>query len=87
MFCKRIYTMPEVKPRLYSFDTQACNNAGQVIADTVGRYTVQEQNQLKSQAERHAVKLSYNTSEPYHSVPACREYCSELAKTREERND
>ena len=87
LFCKRIYTMPEVRPRLYSFDTETCDKAEQVIAGVVGKYTVQQQNQLKNQAEQHAVKLSYNTSEPYHSVPACREYCSELATIREQRND
>jgi hypothetical protein len=87
LFCKRIYTMPEVQTRLYSFDTEACNTAEQVIAGRVSQFSVQEQGRLKNQAEQHAVKLSYNTSEPYLSVPACRKYCNELAKTRENQDD
>lgn len=87
LFCERIYTMPEVRTRIYSFDTEACNKAGKVISDAVARYTPPEQARLKHEAEQHAVKLSYNTSEPYHSVPACREYCNELANSREDKND
>jgi hypothetical protein len=87
LFCKRIYTMPEVRPRLYPFDTEACQRAEQAIADVVSRYTTPEQKRLKNQAEQHAVKLSYNTTEPYHSVPACRQYCSELGSPVEEQND
>lgn len=87
LFCKRIYTMPEVRPRLYSFDTEACNKAERVIFNVLGKYSEAEQGRLKDQAEKHAVKLSYNTFEPYHSVPACREYCSELADSQEEQDD
>ena len=87
IFCQRIYKMPEVKPRLYSFDFEQCDKAGQLVTDIVAKYSKQEQVQLRNQAEQHAIKLSYNTSEPYHSVAACREYCRELAEKQDTRND
>jgi len=87
LFCQRIYKMPEVLPRLYSFDIEHCERAGQLMTDVVSKYTKQEQVQLKNQAERHAVALSHNTSEPYHSVAACRTYCRELAEIQDKRND
>lgn len=42
---------------------------------------------LTAQAEQHAFRLAQNTSEPYHSVAACREYCRELVETQEPLND
>ena len=87
IFCQRIYKMPEVNPRLYSFDFEQCDKAGQLVTDIVAKYSKQEQVQLRNQAEQHAIKLSYNTSEPYHSVVACREYCRELAEKQDTRND
>ena len=35
----------------------------------------------------HAALLSLNTSEPYHSVAACRAYCRELAEVRDTNNE
>ena len=87
IFCQRIYKMPEVQSRLYSFDVEQCNSAGQLMLDVVARYSVPQKAQLNKQAEQHAAALSYNTSEPYHSVAACREYCRELAEIQEKRND
>ena len=87
LFCQLIYKMPEVKSRLYSFDTEHCDKAGQLMADVVSKYPEQEQVQLKNQAEQHAAALTYNTSEPYHSVAACRSYCRELAEIQDKRND
>jgi hypothetical protein len=87
LFCQRIYKMPEVKPRLYDFDIEHCEKAGQLITDVVSKYSKQEQEQLKYRAERHAIALSYNTSEPYHSVAACRAYCRELAEIQDKHND
>jgi len=87
LFCQAIYKMAEVKPRLYDFDIEHCDKAGQLMTDLVARYSAPEQKQLKYQAERHATALSYNTSEPYHSVAACREYCKEVARIQDERND
>ena len=87
LFCQRIYQLPEVKPRLYSFDVEQCDKAGQLIADGISRYSKQEQVILKNQAEQHSYMLNLNTREPYHSVTACREYCRELAETRDEHND
>lgn len=87
IFCQRIYKMPEVKPRLYSFDVEQCDKAGQLALAIVARYSKEEQAQLKNQAERHAFLLSQNTSEPYHSVAACREYCKELAEIQDKRSD
>jgi hypothetical protein len=78
LFCQAIYKMPEVKTRLYSFDVEQCNKAGQLMLDVTASYSKQDQEQMKTQAEQHAWLLSRNTSEPYHSVVACREYCSEL---------
>ncbi len=86
LFCQRIYTLPEVRPRLYDFDVEHCNQAAQLAADVIGKYSKQDQQQLKYRAERHATALSHNTSEPYHSVGACREYCRKLADFREQRN-
>jgi len=87
ILCQRIYKMPEVKPRLYSFDIEQCDKAGQLVVDVISKYSKQEQAQLKNEAERHAFMLSRNTSEPYHSVPACREYCSKLAEIQDKRSD
>ena len=85
MLCQRIYQMPEVRTRLYDFDLDRCNGAEQAIIRWASRYNTQEQSAIRLQAERHARSLSYNTSEPYHSVPACREYCTELAEAHDER--
>lgn len=87
LFCQRIYKLPEVKPRLYSFDVEHCDKAGQLMLSVVDKYSKQDQLQLKNQAERHAFLLSANTTEPYHSVPACRTYCRELAETLDQRNE
>jgi hypothetical protein len=87
ILCQRIYKMPEVKPRLYSFDIEQCDKAGQLVLDVISKYSKQEQAQLKNEAERHAFMLSRNTSEPYHSVPACREYCGKLAEIQDKRSD
>ncbi len=87
IFCQRIYKMPEVKSRLYSFDIEQCDKAGQLARDVISKYSKQQQAQLKNQAERHAFMLSQNTSEPYLSVPACREYCGKLAKIQDKRSD
>ena len=87
IFCQRIYKMPEVQPRLYSFDVEQCNSAGQLMLDVVAKYSESQQVQLKNQAEQHAVALSYNTQEPYHSVAACREFCRELAETQDKRDE
>ena len=87
IFCQRTYKMPEVRSRLYDFDVEHCDKAGLLMTELVAKYPKQEQEQLKHQAERHAVALSRNTSEPYHSVPACRTYCRELTEIREQRND
>jgi hypothetical protein len=87
IFCQRIYKMPEVKSRLYSFDIEQCDKAGKLALDIVAKYPKEEQAQLKNQAERHAFLLSQNTSEPYLSVPACREYCKALAEIQDKRSD
>jgi len=87
LFCQGIYKMPGVRTRLYDFDIEHCNRAGRLVTQVVAKYPKQEREQLKSQAERHAVRLSHNTSEPYHSVPACRAYCRELAEIQDKRND
>jgi len=86
LFCQRIYTMPEVRPRLYDFDVENCDQAALLAADVISKYSEQDQQQLKYRAESHAKALSYNTSEPYQAVGACREYCSKLAAFREQRN-
>jgi len=87
LFCQRIYMMPEVKSRLYGFDIEHCDQAGQLIADAVMRYPEQERVLLKNQSERHAALLSRNSLEPYHSVAACRAYCRELAEARDTDNE
>ena len=87
LFCQRIYKMAEVRSRLYSFDIEQCDKAGQLALDIIARYSKQEQVQLKNQAELHAARLSQHTSEPYHSVAACREYCLELSEIQDERSD
>jgi len=86
LLCQRIYKMSEVKPRLYDFDTEQCDKAGQLMNSVVAKFSTQELITLKSHAERHAGALSYNTAEPYHSVPACREYCRELAEIYDQKN-
>ena len=87
LFCQRIYKLPEVTPRLYSFDVEHCDKAGRLMLGVAAKYSKQDQLQLKNQAERHAFLLSGNTTEPYHSVPACRAYCRELADTLDQRNE
>ena len=87
LFCQRIYKMAEVKPRLYSFDIEHCDKAAQLMTDVVAKYAGHERVLLKNQAEQHALALSYNTSEPYHSVAACRAYCRDLAEIKDQRND
>ena len=79
--------MPEVKSRLYDFDIEHCNAAAGLVADVVSKYSNQEQTRLKLSAERHAVALSHNTQEPYHSVAACRVYCRKLAEIQAETQD
>ncbi len=85
IFCQKIYKMPEVRSRLYDFDIEQCDAAARLAEDLVSKYPINEQQILKVEAEKHARRLSYNTSEPYHSVSACREYCSKLAEIQEER--
>ena len=87
LFCQLIYKMPEVQTRLYSFDMEQCDMAGQRVADVVATYSGQDQLRIKAQAEQHAYRLAQNTSEPYHSVAACREYCRGLVETQESLND
>ena len=87
ILCQRIYKMPEVKPRLYSFDIEQCDKAGLLMTDVVTKYSKEQQLELKNQAERHSTLLSRNTSEPYQSVTACRAFCKELADIQDKRND
>lgn len=87
IFCQRIYKIPEVQSRLYSFDVEQCNSASELVLDVISRYSVTQQAQLKNQAEQHAFAISHNTTEPYHSVAACREYCRELAEIQDKRHD
>ena len=82
LFCQAIYKMPEVQTRLYAFDVEQCEEAGQIMTEVVARYSIKDQQQLKAQAERHAYRLSHNTTEPYHSVVGCREYCRELVENQ-----
>lgn len=85
IFCQSIYKMPEVKPRLYSFDLEQCDSAGQLALELVAKYPPDKQRLLKQQAEQHARALSLNTNEPYHAVGACREYCQKVAERLNER--
>ena len=87
MFCQRIYKMPGVKSRLYDFDIEQCEKAGQLADDVISKYSKQRQAELRNQAERHAFMLSQNTSDPYQAVPACREYCGQLAEIRDKRGE
>jgi hypothetical protein len=87
IFCQHIYKMPEVRVRLYDFDIEQCDKAGQLMDGKASAFSDRQQVDLKSQAERHASLLSRNTSDPYQSVVACREYCSELAEIQDRRND
>jgi hypothetical protein len=87
VFCQRIYKSPSVKPRLYDFDIESCDKAGLLVADVIAKYSAQDQKKIKNLAEQHAVRLSYNTSDPYQAVPACREYCSKLVQIKEKRDD
>lgn len=82
LFCQAIYKMPEVKTRLYSFDVEQCNKAGQIMVDAVAGYPEQARVQMKAEAEQHAYLLSRNTSEPYYAVVGCREYCRELSENK-----
>jgi len=85
IFCQSIYKMPEVKPRLYSFDLEQCDSAGKLALELVAKYPPDKQRTLKNQAEQHARALSLNTNEPYHAVGACREYCQKVAERLDER--
>jgi len=87
LFCQAIYKMPEVKTRLYDFDVEQCDRAGQLMIDISATYSRQDQEQMKTQAEQHAWLLSRNTSEPYHSVVACREYCRELIEGQDSKDE
>jgi hypothetical protein len=87
LFCQAIYKMPEVKTRLYGFDIEQCDKAGQMMTDVAAGYSKQDQEQMKTQAEQHAYLLSRNTSEPYQSVVACREYCRELIENQGSNGD
>ncbi len=87
MFCQLIYKMPEVQTRLYSFDIEQCDKAGELMIDVVADYSKQDQLQLKALAEQHSYRLTQNTTEPYHSVAACRDYCRELAENQGPAND
>jgi hypothetical protein len=87
LFCQAIYKMPEVKTRLYGFDVEQCDKAGQLMMDITASYSKQDQEQMKTQAEQHAWLLSRNTSEPYHSVVACREYCRELIESQDSNDE
>ena len=82
LFCQAIYKMPEVKTRLYGFDVEQCDKAGQLMMNKVNRYSERDQAQMKVQAEKHAYLLSRNTSEPYHSVVGCRQYCREMVENQ-----
>lgn len=82
LFCQAIYKMPEVQTRLYDFDVEQCDKAGKVMTEGVARYSTKDQQQLKAQAEQHAYLLSRNTTQPYHSVVACREYCRDLVENQ-----
>ena len=86
IFCQRIYKLPEVRSRLYDFDVERCDAAAHLAAELVSKYPENQRQALKFQAEEHARALSYNTSEPYHSVSACREYCTKVAGIRDEIN-
>jgi hypothetical protein len=85
IFCQSIYKMPEVKPRLYSFDLEQCDAAGQLALELLAKYPPEKQRALKLQAENHARALSLNTNEPYHAVGACREYCQKVSERLNER--
>ena len=87
LFCQAIYKMPEVRTRLYEFDVEQCDKAGQLMLDEIGKYPKQGQVQIRAQAEQHAFLLSRNTSEPYHSVVACREFCRELVENQDSISD
>lgn len=87
MFCQRIYKMPGVKSRLYDFDIEQCEKAGRLADDVISKHSKQRQGELKNQAERHAFMLSQNTSDPYQAVPACREYCGQLADIQDKRGE
>jgi len=87
LFCQAIYKMPEVKTRLYSFDVEQCNKAGQLMLEAVAGYPEQGRVQMRAEAEQHAFLLSRNTSEPYHSVVACREYCRGLVENKSLQDD
>lgn len=87
LFCQIIYKMPEVQTRLYDFDVKQCDKASEVMTNVIASYSQQDQIQLKALAEQHAFRLSRFTSEPYQSVPACREFCQELTETGGQRHD
>lgn len=87
LFCQTIYKMPEVQTRLYDFDVKRCDEASQLMTNAISVFSKQDQVQLKALAEQHAYRLSRFTSEPYQSVPACREFCQEVIDTGGQRND
>ena len=80
IFCQTIYKMPEVKPRLYDFDLEQCNDAGQLALQVLNQYPADRRAALRLKAENHARAISLNTNEPYQAVPACREYCQKLSE-------
>ena len=87
LFCQTIYKMPEVQTRLYDFDVKQCDEAAQVMNNAMNVFSKQDQVQLKAMAEQHAYRLSRFTSEPYQSVPACREFCQEVTETGGQAHD
>lgn len=87
LFCQTIYKMPEVQTRLYDFDVKQCDEAAQLMTNAITVFSKQDQIQLKALAEQHAYRLSRFTSEPYQSVPACREFCQEVTETGGQRHD
>lgn len=87
LLCQRIYSLSEVKPRLYDFDIKQCEQAALIVSRAVAKYSENEQAELKKQAERHAELLSGNTSSPYHAVPACRLFCRDVVESQDQIND
>jgi len=87
MLCQRIYSLSEVKPRLYDFDIEQCSQATILITKVAGRYSERDRAELRKQAERHATLLSQNASDPYNVVPACRLFCRDIAASQGLKND
>jgi len=57
------------------------------MIDITATYSKQDQEQMKTRAEQHAWLLSRNTSQPYHPVVACREYCRELIEGQDSNDE